>query len=371
MNIPLSGPDIGFREKELVNEVLDSGWLSLGPKLNEFENKFADYIGVNYAVAVNSGTSGLHLLIRTMDISEGDEVITTPFSFVASSNCILFEGARPVFVDIDPETLCIDVNKIENAITERTKAILPVDVFGQPANMTEIKRIAHKYGLKVIEDSCEAIGAEHMGSKTGTQADASVFAFYPNKQMTTGEGGMIVTDNKKIADLCRSMRNQGREDNELWLEHVRLGYNYRLDELSCALGIAQLERIEEILVKRSKVASIYNDMLRDVKCIKPLTITEETTRMSWFVYVVQIEKNLNREKIMNYLRENGVSCKPYFTPIHLQPFYVKKFGYQSGNYPVTERVSNSTIALPFYNNLSENNIYKVVKTLKEAISEQD
>ncbi|MCK8824339.1 DegT/DnrJ/EryC1/StrS family aminotransferase [Fuchsiella alkaliacetigena] len=367
MTIGLSGPDIGPREKELVNEVLDSGWLSLGKMLDKFEKNFADYIGTKYAVGVNSGTSGLHLLIRALGIEAGDEVITTPFSFVASSNCILFENAKPVFVDIDPKTLCIDPDKIEAAITDKTKAILPVDVFGQPANMTKIMEIADEYNLKVIEDSCEAIGAEHKGQKAGTFADASVFAFYPNKQITTGEGGMIVTDDEEIANLCRSMRNQGRSQDKQWLSHVRLGYNYRLDEMSCAVGIAQLERIEEILAKRASVAEKYNKLLADAPEVKTLTITEDTTKMSWFVYVIQLAEEIDRNRVMDYLRDNGVSCKPYFTPIHLQPFYVEEFGYQRGDFPITERVSDSTIALPFYNELSEGEVETVVDNLKSAI----
>ncbi|MFW6015660.1 MAG: DegT/DnrJ/EryC1/StrS family aminotransferase [bacterium] len=367
MSIPLSRPDIGYMEKKIVMEVLDSGWLSLGPKLEEFEKKVANYIGTRYAIAVNSGTSGLHLLIKSMNIGKGDEVITTPFSFIASSNCILYEGAVPVFVDIDPNTLCIDVNKIEDAITEKTKAILPVDVFGQPANMTEIMNIARKYGLKVIEDSCEAIGAEHRSRKVGTYADGSVFAFYPNKQITTGEGGVIVTDNKEIAQCCRSLRNQGRSENGQWLEHIRLGYNYRLDEISCALGIVQLSRIEEILQKRSKIAEIYNSLLSKISDIKILSIDENTTKMSWFVYVIQLSKRINRNKVMRYLIDKGVNCKPYFTPIHLQPFYVNKLGYKQGDFPVTEKVADSTLALPFFNNLKYKDIYRVVKELKEVV----
>ncbi|SKA09468.1 DegT/DnrJ/EryC1/StrS family aminotransferase [Selenihalanaerobacter shriftii] len=368
MTIGLSGPDIGQREKELVNEVLDSGWLSLGPKLNEFEEKFAEYIGTKYAVAVNSGTSGLHLLIRSMGIGKGDEVITTPFSFISSSNCILFEEAKPVFVDIDQETLCIDPDKIEAAITDKTKAILPVDVFGQPANMNEIMEIADKYGLKVIEDSCEAIGAEHNGQKVGTFADASVFAFYPNKQMTTGEGGIIVTDDEEIAKLCKSTRNQGRGESDLWLDHVRLGYNYRLDEMSCAVGIAQLERIEEILAKRAEVAAEYNRLLADAEEVKTLSIVEETTKMSWFVYVIQLVDGIDRNSVMEHLRNNDIQCKPYFTPIHLQPFYIEEFGYQRGDFPITEQVTDSTIALPFYNKLTKQEVQQVVETLKERIT---
>ncbi|MCK8816294.1 DegT/DnrJ/EryC1/StrS family aminotransferase [Natroniella sulfidigena] len=368
MSISLSGPDIGQREKDLVNEVLDSGWLSMGKMIDRFEADFAEYIGTKHAIAVNSGTSGLHLLIRALGIEEGDEVITTPFSFIASSNCILFEKAKPVFVDIDPETLCIDPAKIKDAITDKTKAILPVDVFGQPANMTEIMKIAEEYDLKVIEDSCEAIGAEHKGRKVGTFADASVFAFYPNKQMTTGEGGMIITDNDEVAKLCRSMRNQGRGQSDLWLDHVRLGYNYRLDEMSAAVGIAQLERIEEILAKRAEVAEEYNRLLADVDEVKTLTIEESTTKMSWFVYVIQVAEKIDRDSVMNYLRDNGVSCKPYFTPIHLQPFYKEQFDYQRGDYPITEQVTDSTIALPFYNDLTKEEIETVVQVLKEAVT---
>jgi len=367
MQISLSGPDIGPKEKELVSEVLESGWLSLGPKLEEFEKNFAEYIGTKYAIGVNSGTSGLHLLIRSLDIGKGDEVITTPFSFIASSNCVLFEDAKPVFVDIDENKWWIDTNKIENKITKKTKAILPVDVFGQPANMDKILEIADKYNLKVIEDSCEAIGAEHNNKKVGTIADASVFAFYPNKQITTGEGGMIVTNSEEIATKCKSMRNQGRTDNSQWLSHVRLGYNYRLDEMSCALGIAQLDRIEEILNKRKKVADKYISLLYDIDEVKTLKIDERTTKMSWFVFVIQLAKNIDRNKVLNHLKENGIQCKPYFTPIHLQPFYKEKFGYKRGDFPLTEKVSDSTIALPFYNKLKEQEIKYVVDSLKEAI----
>lgn len=367
MKVSLSGPSITDKEKKLVNQVLDSGWLSCGPKLDEFEEHFAQYIGSEYAIGVNSGTSGLHLLIRSLGIEEGDEVITTPFSFISSSNCILFEDAKPVFVDIDPETLCLDVDKVEAAITDKTKAILAVDVFGQPANMTEIMNLAEKHDLKVIEDSCEAIGAEHKGDKVGTIAHASVFAFYPNKQLTTGEGGMIVTDDQEIAKLCTSMRNQGRSSNARWLNHVRLGYNYRLDEMSAALGIAQLERVEEILAKRKDAAQKYNALFADLDAVKTLTISEDTTKMSWFVYVVQIDKVYNRDQIMEDLRAEGVQCKPYFTPIHLQPFYKEEFGYQPGDYPVTEEVSASTIALPFHTELTEEEIEYVAQKLKELL----
>ncbi|TFH39882.1 MAG: DegT/DnrJ/EryC1/StrS family aminotransferase, partial [ANME-2 cluster archaeon] len=285
--IPLAQPDIGEEEIRLVNEVLRSGWLSMGPKVGEFEGQFANYIGTKHAIAVNSGTSGLHLCMNAIGIKKGDEVITSPFSFVASSNCIMFESGKPVFVDIDPDTLNLDVENIEAAITKNTKAILPVHVFGQPCEMDAIMNIAKKHNLAVIEDACEAVGAEYNGRKAGTFGDASVFAFYPNKQMTTGEGGIIVTDDDDIATLCRSLRNQGRSEDEEWLNHVRLGYNYRLDEMSCALGIGQLNRIDELLDKRTRVAEEYARQLSDVVGITTQYL-DPNVKMSWFVYVVQV-----------------------------------------------------------------------------------
>jgi perosamine synthetase len=245
IKIPLSNPDIVRKDIEYVVKVLETANLSLGPKLPEFENKIADYVGAKYAAAVNSGTSALHLIIRALEIKDNDEVITTPFSFISSANCVLFERGKPVFVDIDPLTLNIDVNLIEKKITKRTKAILAVDVFGHPAEWKSLKRIGKKHNLKLIEDSCEAIGAEYRGKKAGTLGDAGAFAFYPNKQITTGEGGIIVTNNKALADLCRSMRNQGRDSRGGWLSHKRLGYNYRISDINCALGIAQMRRIRE------------------------------------------------------------------------------------------------------------------------------
>ncbi|MCF6095705.1 DegT/DnrJ/EryC1/StrS family aminotransferase [Thermovorax subterraneus] len=366
MKIPLSRPDITEREKKLVLKVLDSNILSIGPMVEEFEKKIAEYIGVKYAVAVNSGTSGLHLAVRALGIKDGDEVITTPFSFVASSNCILFERAKPVFVDIDPDILNMDLSKIEERINSRTKAILPVDVFGQAIDMKSIMDIAERHGLRVIEDACEALGAEYDGNKAGSLAHAAVFAFYPNKQITTAEGGVIVTNDEKVAKLCRSMRSQGRPITGLWLEHERLGYNYRMSELHAALGVAQMERIEEILAKRQKVADMYNERLKDVDGVK-IPHVHPKVKMSWFVYVIRLEEGIDRNKVMEYLLENGIGCRPYFTPIHLQPFY-REMGYKEGDFPVTEAVAKTTIALPFYNNLTEEEIDYVVERLKEAIS---
>jgi perosamine synthetase len=370
MNIPLSSPEITESDIEAVVQVLKTPRLSLGPKLVEFEEKMAGYIGVRYAVAVNSGTSALHLIVRALDIKDGDEVITTPFSFIASANCVLFERAKPVFVDIDPVTLNIDVNHIEEQITDKTRAILAVDVFGYPADWDELEQLARKRNLLLIEDSCEALGAQYKGRKLGTFGEAGAFAFYPNKQMTTGEGGIIVTGNEKIASLCRSMRNQGRGEGDEWLQHSRLGYNYRLSDINCALGIAQLERIESILLKREQVARLYNIRLSELKGIQVPFSSPEIKR-SWFVYVVVLADSYtaeHRNKILEEMKRRGIGCSNYFTPIHLQPFYRKIFGFKEGDFPITEHVSVRTIALPFYSNLSEQDINSVVQNLKEIVA---
>lgn len=368
--IPLSKPDITDSEKKAVVEVLETSCLCLGEKYKEFEKIMAEYAGVKYAVAVNSGTSGLHLIIRALGIGEGDEVITTPFSFIASSNCILFEKAKPVFIDIDKKTFNIDVSKIEEKITKRTKAILAVDIFSQPADWVALKKIAKKYKLFLIEDSAEALGSEQNGKKCGCLGDAGVFAFYPNKQITTSEGGMILTDSKKIYELCKSMANQGRKnENGKWLEHVRLGYNYRLDEMSCAMGISQMKRIKEILAKRARVAGIYNRKLKEIQELE-IPYVKPGNKLSWFVYVVKLSKKLSGKRgiIIEKMAERRIQCGNYFQAIHLQPFYKKTFGYKKGDFPVAENVSQRTLALPFFNDLKEGEIDFVVKNLKEAIS---
>ncbi|MBM4462368.1 MAG: DegT/DnrJ/EryC1/StrS family aminotransferase [Chloroflexi bacterium] len=369
MLIPLSRPDITDLEIEYVTEVLRTPNLSLGPKLAEFEQKMAAYVGRKYAIAVNSGTAGLHLIIRAMGIAEGDEVITTPFSFVASANCLLFERARPAFVDIDPLTFNIDVNKIEQRITARTKAILAVDVFGYPADWDELERIAQRHNLKLIEDSCEALGAEYKGRKAGTFGEAAIFSFYPNKQMTTGEGGIIVTDSEEIAGLCKNMRNQGRGEGDGWLEHQRLGYNYRLSDINCALGLAQLERLEEILAKRRRVALWYNERLRGIEGVRVPCSAPEIKR-SWFVYVALLGERYKREdrdRILEGLTQRGIGCRNYFSPIHLQKFYREMFGYKEGDFPVTEAVASRTIALPFYNNLTQDEVRQVTENLRQLL----
>lgn len=377
MRVHLSRPDLTDKEITAVNSVIRSPMLALGPNLARFESSISSYVGVRHAIAVNSGTSGLHLLIRAFGIQDGDEVITTPFSFIASSNCILYERAKPVCVDIEPDTANINPDLIEDTITPRTKAILPVDAFGQPAKLDVIRDIADRHGLKVIEDSCESLGSEYKGIKcgNGSYADGAVFAFYPNKQITTGEGGMIVTDDPEIARLCRSMANQGRGDSGLWLSHERLGFNYRMDEMSAALGWAQMQRIEEIIEKRQRVADMYNERLASIHGVWLPRVAPEVTNMSWFVYVIRVgvdEPNHQRQMeirdhVMRILTENGVGCRPYFTPIHLQPFYRQMFGFKEGDFPVTEFAGRTSIAIPFHNNIIREEVEYVAQVLEEAL----
>jgi perosamine synthetase len=372
--VPLSSPDIIEKDIEAVVDVMKTRFLSIGPKVVEFENRMGEYTGAKYAVAVNSGTSALHLIIRGMGIGEGDVVITTPFSFIASANCILFERARPLFIDIDGQTLNLDPNKTDEQLgkmsqeeLDKVKAMIVIDAFGQPADWDRFTEIARRYNLLLIEDSAEALGSEYKGRKCGSFGEAGVFAFYPNKQITTGEGGILVTDDAELARLARSMRSQGRGESGEWLDHERLGYNYRMDELSSALGCSQMERIEEILEKRAKVAGMYGGKLAEVEEVQVPYIADYVNRMSWFVYVIRLERGIDRNKVIKYLDEEGVQCKPYFTPIHLQPFYRKMFGYKEGDFSVTEDVAGRTIALPFFNNLKEEQIDYVVGKLKEGI----
>lgn len=377
MKVHLARPDITQLEIDVINEVIQSPILALGPNLDKFESSIAKYTGVRHAIAVNSGTSGLHLLIRAFGISDGDEVITTPFSFIASSNCILYERAKPVCVDIELDTANIDPDLIESAITPRTKAILPVDAFGQPAKLDIIRDIADRHDLKVIEDSCESLGSEYKGVKCGNSAfaDGAVFAFYPNKQITTGEGGMVVTDDPEIARLCRSMANQGRGESGLWLSHERLGFNYRMDEMSAALGCAQMQRIEEIIKKRQHVADMYNERLASVKGVWLPRVSPEVTKMSWFVYVIRVavdepdhRRQMEiRDHVMKVLSENEVGCRPYFTPIHLQPFYRQMFGFKEGDFPVTEFAGRTSIAIPFHGNLTKDEVEYVAQVLEEGL----
>ncbi len=369
MQIDLSSPDITQAEIDAVAEVLRSGRLSLGPKVEEFEQAVARYVGVRHAVAVSSGTCGLHLLVRALGIGRSDEVISTPFSFVASTNCVMFEGARPVLVDIDPETWNIDARLIEPAVTPRTKAIIPVDVFGVAPDLDEITRIAKKHGLRIIEDSCEALGARYKGRRLGGFGDAGVFGFYPNKQITTGEGGMITTNDDEIDRLCRSMRNQGRDTGMGWLSHERLGYNYRLSDVACAIGAVQMSRIDEILSKRARAAAWYHERLKDETRLSVQKIPVDC-EISWFVYVVKLSDDYteaDRAGMISKLRERGIGCSNYFAPIHLQKFYRDEFGYQEGDFPVCERVAARTIALPFHGRLSEADVDHVCRTLRSLL----
>jgi perosamine synthetase len=366
--ISLGRPDITDLERRYVMEVLSSPYLSLGPRLAEFEKRLADYIGTSYAVAVNSGTSALHLVVKSLGIGEGDEVITTPFSFVASSNCILFERARPVFVDVEPVTLNIDPGLVEKAITPRTKAVLAVDIFGHPAQWSRLTALAETHHLKLIEDAAESLGSEYRSRRCGSFGDAAIFGFYPNKQITTGEGGAVMTDSNAVAKLCRSLRNQGRADGDGWLQHPRLGYNYRLSEINCALGIAQLERIEEIVKMRARVAGYYDERLGDLTQVR-IPCVASGIKMSYFVYVVRLSDEYTppyRDWVLKELQKRGIGCRDYFAPIHLQPFY-RELGYKEGDFPIAEAAAARTIALPFYNNLSEQDVDYVVQNLKELL----
>ena len=369
MEIPLARPDLTEADIQAVVEVLRTPQLSLGPRVEEFERRFTDLCATRHAVAVSSGTSALHLCVRALGIGPGDEVVTTPFSFVASSNCILFEGGTPVFADIDPETWNIDPAKVEAAITPRTKALLPVDVFGQVADMDALLSIARKHGLRVIEDSCEALGATFGGKPAGSFGDAGVFGFYPNKQITTGEGGMIVTDDERIAALCRSMRNQGRDPDAGWLAHARLGYNFRLADINCALGIAQMRRLGDILAARRRVAEWYRQRLGGDGRVRFQKVHAKAA-VSWFVLVVRLADEYtqtDRDAIMKCLQQRGVACGNYFSPIHLQPFYVQRFGYRPGAFPVTEALSARTIALPFFARMSASQVDFVCTQLLNLI----
>jgi perosamine synthetase len=390
MKVPLSRPDIGQHEIDSVVGVLRSERLSLGPKLTEFEGRFSEYLGKRHAVATNSGTSALHLCIRALGIGPHDEVLTTPFSFIASTNCILFEGALPAFVDIDPTTMNIDAKQLRrflsqccgldarrNALVDKTtgrtvKGIMPVHVFGLPCDMDPILELARQYDLYVIEDSCEALGAEYRGRRAGSFGDLATFAFYPNKQITTGEGGMIVTDSLELADLCRSMRNQGRGEDSSWLSHVRLGYNYRLSELHCALGLAQLDRLNELLQSRERVAAAYSKALAG---IPNLVLPGEFGgyKRSWFVYVAQLDipsPRAVRDRILLKLREHGVECQAYFPAIHKQAHVAATFRSPLGALYRAEHASDRSFALPFFPSLTADEIDYVASTLARVLQEE-
>jgi perosamine synthetase len=367
--LPMSMPQITGEEIHAVVKVMQSRNLSIGAQTIALEKSAAEVAGAAYAVAVANGTSGLHLCMIAAGVGPGDEVITSPFSFVASANCILYEQGTPVFVDIDPETLNIDPSKIESAITSRTRAIIPVHIFGQPADMDPILAIAQRHNLLVIEDACEAIGAEYKGRPVGALGKAGAFAFYPNKQVTAGEGAVLVTNDEKWANLFRSLRNQGRDQFDEWLMHSRLGYNYRLSELNAAVGMVQMRRIEYLLHKRESVANEYRKRLSKVEGISPLRLALTTTRMSWFVYPVRFSETINRDQVMALLSERGIPSRPYFSPIHLQPFYRKRFGYNQGDFPESEKAGSSILALPFYSDMKPEEVALVCNTLADVVGE--
>lgn len=368
-SVPLSAPWINDDDIQAVLDVLHTPTLSMGPQTRAFETAVTERVGMRHGLAVNSGTSGLHLCLDAIGITQGDEVITTPFSFVASANCVLYSGAKPVFTDIDEATLALDPAGVEAAITDRTRAIIPVDVFGQPCPIEAYHDIAQRKGLRVIQDACEAIGGERNHQPVGGPAfcDAAVFAFYPNKQMTTGEGGVVVTNDDEIATIVNSLRNQGRDDAGTWMNHVRLGYNYRMDEMSAALGRSQIARLDEILDGRDSVAGMYAERLASFANLETPTVLPETTRMSWFVYVVKLAEGMDKADVIAKLGERGVPSRPYFSPIHLQPLYRERFGYSEGDFPVTESVAKRTLAIPFFTQMSEDDVDYVCEQLREVV----
>ncbi|HEY2602006.1 MAG TPA: DegT/DnrJ/EryC1/StrS family aminotransferase [Thermoleophilaceae bacterium] len=368
--IPLSQPVIGQREEQLVLETLRSGRLSLGPMLTRFESMFAERIGAPHASAVSSGTAGLHLALRAAGVGEGDEVITSPFSFVASANSILYERARPVFVDIDEHTLNVDPEAAAAAVGERTAGVMPVHIFGYPADLPAFEQIAARHGLFIVEDACEALGAVHAdGTPVGARGHLAVFAFYPNKQMTTGEGGVVICPSAEAKERIDSERNQGRAPDMSWLDHDRLGFNYRLSDIACALGIAQLERLDELLAGRQRAAALYGEALAGIEDIELPYPDTGGDRRSWFVYVVKLPTDVDRDGAIGALRERGIDAKPYLPAIHLMSFYRERFGHREGEFPVCEDVARRSLALPFFPQLTEGQVAQVAEALTQVLAE--
>jgi perosamine synthetase len=367
--IPLSRPWIDEREEELVLEVLRSGRLSLGPTIDRFEQLLAERVGAPYAAAVSSGTAGLHLLCHIAGIGAGDEVITSPLSFVASANCFIVEGATPVFADVDPVTLSIRPDAVEAAVTERTKAVVAVDMFGWPCELDELRAICERHGLVLIEDSAEALGAEYKGRPIGSHGPSAVFGFYPNKQMTTGEGGVVVTHSEEEWNLLRSLRNQGRSYGEgSWFHHVRLGFNYRWTDVQAALGIAQLEKLDRILELRAAAARRYDDLLSGLGSVDTPSSDDADHRRSWFVYVVELAPDLDRDRVMDELRSRGVATAEYVPCVHLQPYMRERYGFTEGMCPAAEDAARRTMALPFFTAIEPEDQERVVEVLAAAVS---
>ncbi|HLY51307.1 MAG TPA: DegT/DnrJ/EryC1/StrS family aminotransferase [Solirubrobacteraceae bacterium] len=363
--IPLARPWLGEREEELVLDVLRSGRLSLGPRLEEFELGFAQRVGARFASAVSSGTAALHLGLRAVGVSDGDEVLTSPFSFVASANVALYERARPVFADIDPMTLNLDPQAAAAAVSSRTAALLPVHIFGYPAEMSAFERL----GLPIVEDACEALGAVYDdGRPVGGRGHPTAFGFYANKQMTTGEGGMLTMADAEIKRQVDSERNQGRAPNMDWLDHDRLGFNYRLSDLGCALGIAQLERLETMLAGRARVAALYRQALAAIDGLDLPCPDEGRRRRGWFVFVVQLPRRIERDSVIRSLRERGIPSKPYFPAVHLMSYYRERFGHRDGEFPVCEDVAARSLALPFFADMTEGQVARVAEALAGVLS---
>jgi perosamine synthetase len=387
VRIPLSRPDLSDVEVEEVLGVLRTPWLSMGPKIQEFEARFASFLGVRHAIAVANGTAGLHLALRAVGVRPGMEIITTPFSFVATGNVVLFEHATPVFVDVDPRTLNLTPQTVQAFIDDhyvqrdgRTVrrstgapllGILPVSVFGHPVEIDGFGTLARARGLRIVHDTCEAFGSLYWSAERkawlseAVLADVAVFAFYPNKQLTTGEGGMVVTEDESIATYCQMTRNQGRRPGADWLEHETLGFNYRMDELSAALGVGQLRRAPELLARRAQVAQWYDVALASVEEVERPSVAE-WARVAWFVYVIRVRPGINRDAVITYLAERGIAAKPYFPAIHLYPHF-RALGYRPGDFPVAEDIARRTIALPFFNALAPEQVDEVVRAVKEAI----
>ena len=365
--VPLSSPYLDEREEELVLEVLRSGRLSLGPTIDRFEEALAERVGAPYAAAVSSGTAGLHLLCVAAGIGPGDEVITSPYSFAASANCFVYEGGVPVFADIDARTLNMDPDAVRAAVTPRTKAIVAVDIYGYPCELDQLHAIADEHGLALIQDSCEAIGARYKGAPLGSHGPSAVFAFYPNKQLTTGEGGIVVTHSEEEWRLLRSLRNQGRGDAGGWLEHVRLGFNYRMSDVAAALGLGQVEKLEEILPLRAQVAARYDELLGGIDGVElPLADDVDHVR-SWFVYVVALPDNDARERVIATFEREGIGYNRYLPSIHLQPYMRERYGFRPGMCPVSEDLSSRTLALPFFTGLERDAQERVADVLRSAL----
>ena len=366
--IPLSSPYLDERDEELVLDVLRSGRLSLGPSIDRFEELFAERVGAPYAAAVSSGTAGLHLLCRSAGLAPGDEAITSPYSFVASANCAIYEGATPVFADVDPDTMNLDPAAVEAAITERTRAVIAVDIFGYPCELDPLRDLCERHGLTLVQDACEALGAQYRGAPVGSHGPPAVFAFYPNKQMTTGEGGMVTTHSEEEWKLLKSLRNQGRADGGGWLDHARLGYNYRIDDIRAALGIGQLEKLETILALRGAAATRYTELLRDVDGLETPHADDADHVRSWFVYVVKLDAAVDREHVIVTLERDGIASSRYLPSIHLQAYMRERYGFREGLCPVSEDLSRRTLALPFFAQIEPEDQERVADALRGAIA---